>query len=101
MAINSQVTCNHLIIAIGLCVDYSAHIAHRFLVERGTRDERAVATLENIGPAVLNGGVREDRTDMTSTLVPLRGHAQKKSAEGVTQILKYSKAGCMILIQQA
>ena len=32
------VTCNHLIIAIGLCVDYSAHIAHRFLVERGTRN---------------------------------------------------------------
>ena len=50
------VTCNHLIIAIGLCVDYSAHIAHRFLVELGTRNERAAAALENIGPAVLNGG---------------------------------------------
>lgn len=51
------VTCQHLIIAIGLCVDYSAHIAHRFLVEQGTRNERAVKTLQNIGPAVLNGGI--------------------------------------------
>ena len=77
-------TCNHLIIAIGLCVDYSAHIAHRFLVERGTRDERAAATLENIGPAVLNGGVR-DKAYITSTLVP---HAQMASAEGVNHILQ-------------
>ena len=29
------VSCNNLIIAIGLCVDYSAHIAHRFLLEPG------------------------------------------------------------------
>ena len=27
------VSCVNLIIAIGLCVDYSAHIAHRFLVK--------------------------------------------------------------------
>ena len=51
------VSCNNLIIAIGLCVDYSAHIAHRFMVELGTRDERVVQTLTNIGPAVLNGGI--------------------------------------------
>ena len=35
------VSCNNLIIAIGLCVDYSAHIAHRFLLEPGhSRDQR-------------------------------------------------------------
>jgi predicted RND superfamily exporter protein len=28
------VSCVNLIIAIGLCVDYSAHIAHGFLVEQ-------------------------------------------------------------------
>lgn len=70
------VSCTMLVIAIGLCVDYSAHIgkgpasklflikvvnpqpvsAHRFMVENGTRDERVVHTLTNIGPAVLNGG---------------------------------------------
>ena len=45
------VSCVNLIIAIGLCVDYSAHIAHRFLVERhGTREDRVRATLLNIGP---------------------------------------------------
>ena len=50
------VSCNNLVIAIGLCVDYSVHITHRFLSEQGTRDERVVSTLQNIGPAVFNGG---------------------------------------------
>ena len=51
-------SCNNLIIAIGLCVDYSSHIAHRFLIEPGaSRDDRLVSTLTNMGPAVLNGGV--------------------------------------------
>jgi len=50
------VSCNNLIIAIGLCVDYSAHITHRFLMETGNRDQRIVATMQNIGPAVFNGG---------------------------------------------
>eukprot|EP00095_Tigriopus_kingsejongensis_P001088 maker-scaffold193_size270907-snap-gene-0.15 protein:Tk01088 transcript:maker-scaffold193_size270907-snap-gene-0.15-mRNA-1 annotation:"hypothetical protein DAPPUDRAFT_306990" len=50
------VSANNLIIAIGLCVDYSAHIAHRFMVEHGTRNQRVRQTLRNIGPAVLNGG---------------------------------------------
>ena len=44
-------------ISIGLCVDYSAHIAHGFMVEEGTRDERMKKTLVKIGPAVLNGGI--------------------------------------------
>ena len=50
------VSCNNLVIAIGLCVDYSVHITHRFLNEHGTRNERVVSTLQNIGPAVFNGG---------------------------------------------
>lgn len=50
------VSCNNLVIAIGLCVDYSVHITHRFLSEHGSRDERVVSTLQNIGPAVFNGG---------------------------------------------
>merc|ERR1711963_9904 len=49
--------CNNLIIAIGLCVDYFAHVTHRYLGEKGTKDQRMVATLTNIGPAVFNGGV--------------------------------------------
>ena len=52
------VSCNNLIIAIGLCVDYSAHVAHFFLIAPGsTRNGRMIRTMKNIGPAVLNGGV--------------------------------------------
>jgi len=50
------VSCNNLIIAIGLCVDYSAHVTHRFLVEKGTKNQRIISTMQNIGPAVFNGG---------------------------------------------
>ena len=39
-------------------VDYSAHIAHRFLLETGyCRNQRVQSALENIGPAVANGGI--------------------------------------------
>ena len=44
-------------ISIGLCVDYSAHIAHAFMVAKGSRDDRMKQTLTSIGPAVLNGGI--------------------------------------------
>jgi hypothetical protein len=50
------VSCTNLIIAIGLCVDYSAHIAHAFLHAKGTRDAKVKTALTDIGPAVLNGG---------------------------------------------
>ena len=52
------VSCVNLIIAIGLCVDYSAHIAHRFTEEKGhSKNKRVQTALTNIGPAVLNGGI--------------------------------------------
>ncbi len=51
-----QPTSNNIFTA-GLCVDYSAHICHTFLTVTGSRRERAAATLIDIGPAVLNGGV--------------------------------------------
>ena len=44
-------------ISIGLCVDYSAHIAHAFMVSTGSRDDRMRQTLTGMGPAVLNGGI--------------------------------------------
>ena len=43
-------------IAMGLSVDYSAHIAHAFMVTEGSRNDRVIITLTNMGPAVLNGG---------------------------------------------
>ncbi|XP_062500022.1 patched domain-containing protein 3-like [Corticium candelabrum] len=48
-----------LILAIGLAVDYSAHIAHAFLIPNAkdkSNDDRAITTLRTIGTAVWNGG---------------------------------------------
>lgn len=51
------VTTIQLIIAIGLTVDYSAHIAHAFMSSRkGSRVERVKEAVVNIGPAVFHGG---------------------------------------------
>merc|ERR1711892_1406909 len=51
------ISCVNLVIAVGLCVDYSAHIAHCFMGQTGDNDERSIKTLRDIGPAVLNGGI--------------------------------------------
>nr|SVE88835.1 EOG090X0BEK [Daphnia sinensis] len=50
------VSCINLVLAIGLCVDYAAHVAHTFMTKSGTRNERAAATISSIGPAVFHGG---------------------------------------------
>jgi len=50
------ISCVNLVIAVGLVVDYSAHIVHSFLLQTGSRMERVRSTLTDIGPAVLNGG---------------------------------------------
>merc|ERR1712013_367033 len=51
------ITCNTLVISIGLCVDFSAHVAHYFLASHGDRNQRMIMTMTKIGPAVLNGGM--------------------------------------------
>ncbi|KAF2346973.1 Protein patched/dispatched [Trinorchestia longiramus] len=50
------VSCIDMVLAIGLCVDYAAHVGHVFMTCGGSRDARARHTLARIGPAVLNGG---------------------------------------------
>merc|ERR1711924_418997 len=40
-----------------LAVDYSAHIAHMFVVSVGSSRERAIKSLERIGPSVFNAVV--------------------------------------------
>ncbi|CAH2991710.1 unnamed protein product [Chilo suppressalis] len=51
------VCCIGLELAIGLCVDYAAHIGHTFLTTSGGyRTERAFKTVTSIGGAVLLGG---------------------------------------------
>lgn len=42
----------NLTLAIGLAVDYSAHIGHNFMVQQGTRPERVTKTL--VRPPLLN-----------------------------------------------
>lgn len=54
------VSCIGLQLAVGLCVDYAAHIGHTFLtIDTGgtnTKTDRALGTLKHIGAAVLYGG---------------------------------------------
>eukprot|EP01064_Diplonema_japonicum_P017117 TRINITY_DN2517_c0_g2_i10.p1 TRINITY_DN2517_c0_g2~~TRINITY_DN2517_c0_g2_i10.p1 ORF type:complete len:881 (+),score=122.77 TRINITY_DN2517_c0_g2_i10:721-3363(+) len=45
-----------LVVAIGLAVDYSVHIAHSYLQVKGPRPDRAAYALWKMGPAVVNGG---------------------------------------------
>ena len=47
-----------LSVALGLAVDYSAHIAHSFVATAGkSKDERIKKTIIEMGPAVWNGGI--------------------------------------------
>lgn len=48
----------NLVLAVGLSVDYSAHIGHCFMVKGGnSRDHRATEALADIGASVLNGAL--------------------------------------------
>merc|ERR1711871_154448 len=45
-------------LAVGLSVDYSAHVGHNFMTKQGaSNDARVAATLGDIGGAVLNGAL--------------------------------------------
>ena len=46
----------NIVLAIGLCVDYSVHIAHAYLRSEGSREQRASRAVTYIGGAVSNGG---------------------------------------------
>jgi len=51
------VSCIDLVLAVGLCVDYAAHIGHAFMCCAGeSRAARAQRSLQQIGPAVFSGG---------------------------------------------
>jgi len=52
-----SVTVIMLVIALGLAVDYSAHIGRAYLEKTGTPDERIIRTLEDMGVAVWNGAM--------------------------------------------
>lgn len=51
------VSCIGLQLAVGLCVDYAAHIGHTFMTTtKGSKTERVTDTVMQIGGAVLSGG---------------------------------------------
>lgn len=51
------VTSIQLILAVGLAVDYCAHISVTYIgIQKGTRTQRAAKTLKEMGAAVFNGG---------------------------------------------
>mmetsp|Transcript_1727 Transcript_1727/g.7525 ORF Transcript_1727/g.7525 Transcript_1727/m.7525 type:complete len:898 (-) Transcript_1727:418-3111(-) len=56
MHMNTVIAIN-VLLAIGLTVDYSAHIAHAYMHSAGTRPERAKKALGHIGVSVVNGGI--------------------------------------------
>merc|ERR1712055_928183 len=51
------ISCVNIVLAIGLCVDYSVHIGHAFLVASGGKKSKTQEALLTIGPAVFNGGL--------------------------------------------
>jgi Niemann-Pick C1 protein len=51
------ITCIALQMAVGLCVDYAAHVGHTFLtIDEADKDKRTLKTVLDIGPAVVYGG---------------------------------------------
>ena len=59
------------IIGVGLSVDYGAHIAHAFIISKGTNKQRATKGFVSISPAIVHGGV--------STLLALAPTALSRS----------------------
>eukprot|EP00049_Salpingoeca_infusionum_P009689 m.164687 g.164687 ORF g.164687 m.164687 type:complete len:937 (+) comp14407_c0_seq2:573-3383(+) len=59
----NSVTAVNLVVAVGLAIDASVHIAHAFLASHGTRDERAKKALRKLGKSVFSGTF--------STFIPL------------------------------
>lgn len=51
----NMVTSICIVLAVGIAVDYSVHIAHSFLSQQGTKKERAAAALHAIGGDVFSG----------------------------------------------
>ena len=48
----------NVVLAVGLSIDYSAHVGHCFMVKGGnSNDDRATEALADIGSSVLNGAL--------------------------------------------
>jgi len=47
----------NITLAVGLSVDYAAHVGHAFLTKSGDKDSRALESLADVGAAVLSGAL--------------------------------------------
>lgn len=52
-----SITIVMLVVALGLSVDYAAHVGHAYMHKQGTPDQRLIACLEQMGTAVFNGAM--------------------------------------------
>ena len=70
------------IMAIGLSVDYAAHIAHSFIVSKGTRTQRATNAFISISPAVIHGGL-----STFLAVIPIGGFTQSHASKTFFRIV--------------
>lgn len=56
LKLNAVVTVN-LIMSMGIAVEFLSHIARAFMLERGTRAQRAAAAVNTLGSATVNGAL--------------------------------------------
>lgn len=52
----NSVTTICIVMSVGIAVDYSAHIAHSYQVNSGTKPERAAKAVSDMGRSILSGG---------------------------------------------
>lgn len=53
----NSVTCCCIVLSVGVAVDYSAHIANRFMLSTGTKSERAGNSVVVMSVNLLSGGI--------------------------------------------
>ena len=51
------ISCINIVLAIGLCVDYSVHIGLCCMVAKGSRRDKALKAVTAIGPAVFKSAI--------------------------------------------
>ena len=51
----NSISIANIVIAVGIAVDYNAHLAHAFKGAEGTREERVIKALDTIGLSIFHG----------------------------------------------
>ena len=67
--------------ALGISVEFCAHVMHAFVVAPGTRRERMAAALSDVGASVLSG----------ITLTKFVGACQRQASPHLCMLLRYMR----------